>query len=107
MRDLNKWFAGLATSCLIALVTTVMSIKSEVTSVATEMKLSNASLIENVNINTKGREIHNLRLSTVEQDVIELKVKDQVHTKYNNVIDKLLPVVIEIKTLMKEAQRGN
>ena len=71
------------------------------------MKLSNASLIENVNINTKGRELHNLRLSTVEQDVIELKVKDQVHTKYNNVIDKLLPEVIEIKTLMKEAQRGD
>ena len=107
MRDLNRWFAGLATLCLITLVTTVASIKSEVVEVATEMKASNKSLIENVNINTKGREVHDHRLSAVEQDVVELKVKDQVHTKYNNTLDALLPVVIEIKTLMERSQDGN
>jgi hypothetical protein len=95
MKDIIKWFAGLATLGIIALVTLVFNISNKVTVVGTEMRSSNTHIVNTIRN-------HGSRLSAVETSVTRLQSSDAIHTRYDSKIDELLPVVQAIKLIMEK-----
>ena len=101
MRDLNKWFLGLASVALVSLVGCVISIRGTMIAIQTEMRLTSSHIEKTATGYSDALAKHSTILSGHETRIVKLEGKDLIHDKYDDRLDLLVPLVQEILIKME------
>jgi len=107
MRDLKKWVIGVGTTLAITLVGAVLDMRSSVSSMSTTVKLTNEHFEKALIGNQQIDKEQNRMFDSLDKRVVRLEAKDLADdaedTKYNNKIDRLVPLVQSIEYMMKRS----